>query len=687
MLTDDDDDDVSSENEDEGEEEDYWFENAAPNRLPVIQPPLQQPQHLQQSRIINKFEPQASTAAQQHQLSNTATAATKEDLISPGRLPRKNFIKEDRIKADDYEDEDVVTSSTDILGEELGMARSSPLLLANKGQNNNVTDMKLEASESAAAIRRNSPVGISPRLRSTSPIGVSLQRSRSASPVSLRDRRSSLSRITISAKNNNHSPAVSSRSPSPSAEERNVDSLSSIKKYSATAASSSSTPPAKKSIFHPLSSVLHSPSSPRSANNSNKNSIPADQPETTAVQQNRTPETATPTPPPPMSTDSRATAAADDSCHPSPEIPHRTVCVEPEPDPDRWPPPDNLPAVVVSGSRLGGIANIGFNADEDEEQAASTTTHNDGKLGETNEALHSTNFTSETDGENTLDTGNDSTDAGYSRKNRNFEGFLQLSQQDENLRKLSLNTIATTEDGEGGGGGRRKGPRLPILFFLHGVGGSADIWAAQLSHFVSKGYTVIAPDMLGHGFSSCPDKVGAYTFTKLFKDVITIFDAYIPDDEKVVIICHSYGCSFGAALARTRPEKIMALIMIASGGPTPLAPPPNLSRYPRCLLHCIRLLLECRYKKSQQQQLKYNPRGKTIKFSEAFDVPNYVFKYIMLGQIWPEGDAGFHRRIGVPTLLVYGMRDTLVSLVEECEMERTIPRAYLGQHYFIDKKI
>jgi len=25
------------------------------------------------------------------------------------------------------------------------------------------------------------------------------------------------------------------------------------------------------------------------------------------------------------------------------------------------------------------------------------------------------------------------------------------------------------------------------------------------------------------------------------------------------------------------------------------------------------------------------------------------------------------------------MRDTLVSLVEECEMERTIPRAYLGE--------
>ncbi len=160
----------------------------------------------------------------------------------------------------------------------------------------------------------------------------------------------------------------------------------------------------------------------------------------------------------------------------------------------------------------------------------------------------------------------------------------------------------------------------------------------------------------------------------------------------MVIICHSYGCSFGAALARTRPEKVTALIMIASGGPTPLAPPPHLARcHPlqAPLLTALRLVLRCRYKKSQQQQLKYNPRGKTIKFSAAFDVPNYVFKYVMLGQIWPEGDAGFHRRIGVPTLLVYGMRDTLVSLVEECEMERTIPRAYLGEsasQHFVYKK-
>ena len=41
------------------------------------------------------------------------------------------------------------------------------------------------------------------------------------------------------------------------------------------------------------------------------------------------------------------------------------------------------------------------------------------------------------------------------------------------------------------------------------------------------------------------------------------------------------------------------------------------------------------------------------------------------------GDASFYRRIGVPSLLIYGLKDPVISLVEMCEMERTIPKSYL----------
>ena len=38
---------------------------------------------------------------------------------------------------------------------------------------------------------------------------------------------------------------------------------------------------------------------------------------------------------------------------------------------------------------------------------------------------------------------------------------------------------------------------LPALFFIHGVGGSANIWSNQLSYFADLGHEVIAPDLLG----------------------------------------------------------------------------------------------------------------------------------------------------------------------------------------------
>ena len=41
------------------------------------------------------------------------------------------------------------------------------------------------------------------------------------------------------------------------------------------------------------------------------------------------------------------------------------------------------------------------------------------------------------------------------------------------------------------------------------------------------------------------------------------------------------------------------------------------------------------------------------------------------------GYASYYRRVSVPTLLVYGLKDPFVSLVEMCEMERTIPKSYL----------
>ena len=183
----------------------------------------------------------------------------------------------------------------------------------------------------------------------------------------------------------------------------------------------------------------------------------------------------------------------------------------------------------------------------------------------------------------------------------------------------------------------------PLVFFIHGVGGSASTWSSQIDYFSSRGYEVVAPDLLGHGFSSAPDNAKCYTFNKLFRDVLTIFDHYVGTGEgrRCAVVAHSYGSSFAAALARTRPSAVSMLLLLASGGPTPLAPPPVLKQrglLPACIVSCfVKPFLRCGFRR----QKKYNPRGKAIRFQEAFDVPNYVFKHIMAGQSWPEGKVLF----------------------------------------------
>lgn len=78
-----------------------------------------------------------------------------------------------------------------------------------------------------------------------------------------------------------------------------------------------------------------------------------------------------------------------------------------------------------------------------------------------------------------------------------------------------------------------------VLFFIHGVGGSLDIWRNQLEFFSKQGYETIAVDLVGHGASSAPRIAAAYTFYALAEDIRLIFRRYAR--RRNVLIGHSYG--------------------------------------------------------------------------------------------------------------------------------------------------
>lgn len=78
-----------------------------------------------------------------------------------------------------------------------------------------------------------------------------------------------------------------------------------------------------------------------------------------------------------------------------------------------------------------------------------------------------------------------------------------------------------------------------VLFFIHGVGGSLDIWKEQLDFFTKLGYEVVAPDLAGHGSSSAPQIAAAYTFYALAEDLRVLFKRYAK--KRNILIGHSYG--------------------------------------------------------------------------------------------------------------------------------------------------
>ncbi len=92
-------------------------------------------------------------------------------------------------------------------------------------------------------------------------------------------------------------------------------------------------------------------------------------------------------------------------------------------------------------------------------------------------------------------------------------------------------------------------PQLPLLVFIHGLGGSVAQFHPLLTSLVNIG-PCLAIDMPGCGMSAfAPRYWNAYTTDSLVQFLATVINKYREENQEVVLICHSMGCSLGALLA------------------------------------------------------------------------------------------------------------------------------------------
>lgn len=118
------------------------------------------------------------------------------------------------------------------------------------------------------------------------------------------------------------------------------------------------------------------------------------------------------------------------------------------------------------------------------------------------------------------------------------------------------------------GGGRGFEPALPAIVFIHGAGHDHSVWNLQCRYFAHHGWTVIAPDLPGHGRSqgAPPSSVEAAADW-----ILALLDAC--NIRRAAVVGHSMGSLIALEAASRAPQRSAALCLVGSAIPMPVAPP------------------------------------------------------------------------------------------------------------------
>jgi len=101
----------------------------------------------------------------------------------------------------------------------------------------------------------------------------------------------------------------------------------------------------------------------------------------------------------------------------------------------------------------------------------------------------------------------------------------------------------------------------PVVLLLHGLGCDHTTWEPVIAT-LAKRYTVIAPDLLGHGLSDKPRadySVGGYA--NGMRDLLTVLGI-----DRVTVVGHSFGGGIAMQFAYQFPERTERMLLVASGG-------------------------------------------------------------------------------------------------------------------------
>lgn len=103
----------------------------------------------------------------------------------------------------------------------------------------------------------------------------------------------------------------------------------------------------------------------------------------------------------------------------------------------------------------------------------------------------------------------------------------------------------------------------PPLLLIHGIGDNSSTWEPLIPLLAQK-YTVIAPDLLGHGLSDQPRAdYSVAAFANGMRDLLSVLSF-----DRVTVIGHSLGGGVAMQFCYQYPQMVERLVLVAAGGVT-----------------------------------------------------------------------------------------------------------------------
>lgn len=216
----------------------------------------------------------------------------------------------------------------------------------------------------------------------------------------------------------------------------------------------------------------------------------------------------------------------------------------------------------------------------------------------------------------------------------------------------------------------------PLVILLHGFPEFSYAWREQIPFLVSAGYRVWAPDQRGYNLSDKPSGIAAYSIDELAADVVGLIDA--ANQKQAIVIGHDWGAGVAWWLAMKYPDRLskMVVMNVPHGAVMQKHMRSNFSQIRKSwyiFFFQLPWLPEFLARRNNWRWLsnaiKKSSRQDTFndvdmdRYRESWSQPNAISAmlnwYRAFVQKPPAVPANL--RISVPTLLIWGVKDTALG--------------------------